>query len=635
MTDLSPRAYCFAGHRLDTVSRELTTPDGETVALKTRTFDLLLYLIQHRERVVGKDELLREVWPGRVVEENNLGQAVSALRRALGTGAGDHRYVVTVSGHGYRFVAPLDAPDAAAPVPPLVATPVAAAVAPDRVRPAAPHRLGWLLALVALLAVLLVATRPREAPQRGSAPEAGALLAVLPFRDDSVAEARDPVLGLGMAETLIAHLGESPSLRVLSLGSVQRFAAADVDPLQAGMRLGAHYVVVGSTRRDGRLIQVSARLLALPSGRVVWSGTFEEVPERIFTLQGAMAGHIAAAMTLRPVARARHRSACDGGDVQAYRAYLGGRHLLYRPDPISLPKAILSFREAIDRDPLCARAWAGLAYAYRAQAMAADKDPRVVFPKAKAAVDHALAIDPRSAEAYASKGMIEFWYEWNWPAAEASLRHAIALDHNLSEAHFALAHLLNNLRRHEEAERYANNATTLDPLSPVINSVVASFFINTGKFAEASRRLDNVLELDPGFWVALYMRGVIALEQGDFPTAIGHLQRAERACGSCSQAQAMLVLAQVRAGDRAQARQLVASMEARARTGYYPSTRLALAHQALGHSARALDLLERAHGQRDHYLSFLVVDPRWRPLQQEPRFRALVQRMNLKAAAGS
>lgn len=636
MTDSPLRCYRFAGYRLDTVTREITAPHGTTVALKARTFDVLRYLIEHRERVVGKDELLAAVWPGRIVEENNLGQAVSALRRVLGTGAGDHQYIVTVSGHGYRFVATLDETEGALPgldEHGLRSLATEADPVPAR------HHMAWSLAGATALAVVLLTTarlwEPTSTPLPAAAPGPAApspILAVLPFKTIGEPGAKqDAVLGLGMAETLISRLSQATSLRVLSLGSVHRFVdvEVDVDPMQAGKRLGAGYIVDGSTQAYGHLIRVNARLVSLPEGRTVWAGTFDETPDRVFTLQDVIAQRVTEAMSLRYAGGKGHRSPCDGGDAHAYRAYLSGRHLMYRPNRLSLPKAIVSFREAIDSDPLCARAWAGLAFAYRAQAIAADHDPRDVFPKAKAAVASALAIDPQSAEAYASKGMIEFWYDWDWGAAEASLRHAIALDGNLAEAHFALAHLLNNLRRHDEAERHARNATTLDPLSPVINSVVASFYINTSKFAEANRKLDNVLELDPDFWVALYMRGVIAWAQDDIPAAMTHLRQAERSCGGCSQAQSMLVLVLVRANQRAAAEQLLAGMEVRAHKVYMPATRLALAHQALGHESLALDLLERAYDERDMYLSFLLVDPRWRQLQREPRFGALVRRMNL------
>ena len=117
------RCYRFEGYRVDTLARELRASDGSPIPLTAKAFDTLVLLIEHRDRVVGKDELLSTVWAGRVVEENNLTQAVSALRRALGTdaGAGDHRYIVTVPGRGYRFVA--DVEDGAARAEATAATP--------------------------------------------------------------------------------------------------------------------------------------------------------------------------------------------------------------------------------------------------------------------------------------------------------------------------------------------------------------------------------------------------------------------------------------------------------------------------------------------------------------------------------
>lgn len=107
MQDASRRHYRFGPYRLDARTRELRRGD-EPVALTARAFDVLLVLIEHRDRVVGRDELLSTVWAGRVVEENNLTQAIAALRRAFGTGPQDHRYIVTVPGRGYQFVAELE-----------------------------------------------------------------------------------------------------------------------------------------------------------------------------------------------------------------------------------------------------------------------------------------------------------------------------------------------------------------------------------------------------------------------------------------------------------------------------------------------------------------------------------------------
>ncbi|MCW5580116.1 MAG: winged helix-turn-helix domain-containing protein [Luteimonas sp.] len=552
MTTPQPNVLRFAGFQLDTVSRELTAADGTVVALAAKAFEVLVHLIEHRDRVVGKDELLAVVWAGRVVEENSLTQAVSTLRRAFGAGAGDHRYILTVPGRGYRFVAALEDAGAGAAAVDAIAPRPDADDAPLGMRER-PRRWPWPLWVALVLAVALFAgTALRDRSTRSAAPaSAGSpppTLVVLPFEaigGDSP-DRIDVMLGLGMAETLITRLSHSTSLRVLPLGSVQAFSGGHVDPLRAGMSLGADYVVSGSAQRHGESIRVNARLLSLPDGRTVWAGTFDETPAGVFTLQDALAEGMSAALALPYTATAGHRSPCDGSDAQAYRAYLRGRHLMFRPDRFQLPKAIIAFGEAIDLDPLCARAWAGMAFAYRSLAITADADPREAFAQARAAVDRALAIDPASAEAYATKGVIEFWHDWDWAAAEASLRHAIALDANLSEAHYALAHLLNNLERHDEAEPYARNATLLDPLSPVINAVVASFFINSGKFDEAERRLDAVLDRNPEFWLALYMRGSLAFARGDTAGAMRDLRRAADGCGHCSHAQAMLVLVYAR-----------------------------------------------------------------------------------------
>src|SRR5690554_2274332 len=224
MTQPQPRSWGFAGFRLDSVSRELAAADGTVVALAAKAFEVLVHLIEHRDRVVTKDELLSVVWSDRVVEENTLTQAVSTLRRALGTGAGDHRLIMTVPGRGYRFVAALDDADAPAGERPPAA-------AGDDARRGLSGLRGWrgLALAIALLAITLVTTTAvRDRGTGASLPGAGSpppTLAVLPFR--SVARAGDGevdgLLGLGLAETLIARLSRSTSLRVLSLGSVQAF----------------------------------------------------------------------------------------------------------------------------------------------------------------------------------------------------------------------------------------------------------------------------------------------------------------------------------------------------------------------------------------------------------------------------
>jgi tetratricopeptide (TPR) repeat protein len=377
-------------------------------------------------------------------------------------------------------------------------------------------------------------------------------------------------------------------------------------------------------------VRINARLVSVADGGTVWADTFDAPIARVFTLQDRMGDAVNAALKLSPVAPPRRpRSPCDGGDALAYRAYLRGYYEINRPDAARLPIALAAFREAIDRDPTCARAWAGTAFAYRALVMTADRDPREMFPLAKAAVAHALAIDPDSAEAWTSKGFIEFWYDWDWPAAETSLRHAVMLNPSLAEAHMALAHLLVNLGRADEAVPHARQAIALDPLSPLVNSLAASFLASAGYKAESTRHLEKTLELEPDSWVALRIRGGRAMMRGDHAQVIADLKRAAEISHGSSQILDLLGQAYLGAGDRAAAERVLAELEERRRRDYAPATSVALLVNALGDTNRALDLLEQGYRERDVRMSFLKVDSNWKNLRTQPRFQALMRRMRL------
>lgn len=601
-------------------TRELRTGEGPALPLTAKAFDTLCCLIDNRQRVVGKDELLATVWPGRVVEENNLTQAISVLRRALGS---ENRCIITVPGRGYRFVADLREDDVATD-PAINEMARASASATPSSRKAIV--IGALLSILALS--LVAAWRLREpSPETRALPQAA--VAVLPFRSLSPGP-RDELLELGLAETLIARLSGSTRLQVRSLASSQRFAGAQRDPLDAGRRLGADYVVEGTTQRDGSQVRVNARLLDVRDGRAVWTGTFDERIEQAFTLQDGIAAAVASALAYKISASpAAGRSPCDGANAEAYRAYLTGYYQLNRPTAARMHQALVAFRRAIDLDPTCARAYAGMAYAYRALAMTGDQDPRKTFPSAKAAVKQALAIDPGLAEAYASQGFIHFWYDWDWASAEASFKRAIELNPSLAEAHMAYAHLLSNIGRKEEAVSQARQAVALDPLSPLINTLASNFIVIAGHTGEAQQGWEKALELEPDFWTALLSRSGTLMARGDYAGAISDLRRASELSGGNSQALAALGMAYASAGDFAAAEQVLHDMEVRDRDGYVPATSMAALHNALGDSEGAMDLLERAYQERDIRLAFLKVDARWNNLREQPRFLALARRLEL------
>lgn len=407
------RHYRFDGFSVDTQTREVRDGDDVPLALTAKAFDTLCLLIEHRDRVLGKDELLAGVWPGRVVEENNLTQAISALRRAFGVGAGDHHYIVTVPGHGYRFVAEVHeggAANAASPAPGSAGRRTVA--------------LGALLFLLALFAI--AAWRLREAPPSAPAGQPTAL-AVLPIRWLSPGT-RDELLELGLADTLITRLSRSRALRVRAFASSQRLGGDVNDPVAAGRRLGAAYVIDGSAQQVADNVRVNMRLLSVADGATVWADTFDARSDNVFTLQDRISGAVVGALGLPPiVVPARARSPCDGDDPKAYRAYLRGYYLLQRPSAANLSGALSAFRRAINLDTACTRAYAGMALAYRGL-VHIDREPNEMFALSKAAVAQALKIDPDSAEALMAQGRNRDLYDWDWAGAEASLKRAIALN---------------------------------------------------------------------------------------------------------------------------------------------------------------------------------------------------------------
>lgn len=577
------RQYEFSGYRLDAASRELFGPSGALLPVTSKAMDVLAYLIEQRDRVVDKNDLLAEVWAGRVVEENNLTQAISALRKAFGVRPLEHRFIITISGRGYRFVA-------------------------------------------AVREIIAAANAARPVPDQTS-------LAVLPFRSLS-AEARDELLELGLAETLITQLSRVRQLRVRALASSERLERSVLqDPDAAGRQLGAAYVIDGSAQRVDGHVRVNIRLLSVGNGQTIWADTLDTRVEDVFTLQDRISGEVVSALALPSIALERRRKPRDEGSHQAYRAWLQGYHLLQRPDAVNLGEALAAFRRAIDLDATSSRAYAGMALAYRGL-VHLDHEPGEMFPLAKAAVAQALKFDPDSSEALVAQGRILDLYDWDWAGAEISLQRAIELNPSLMEARLAYAHLLVDLARFDEGLEQARQARELDPLSPMVNALYAGFCTAAGQSELAQKEVRRALELRPEFWIALQVRGGMALDCGDAKAAIADFDLAVERSQRASQILALLAVACADAGNRSRSQTILHELDARRAERYVPATSFAAVHAALGETDAALDELERAHRERDIRMAFMKVDARWNCLRAQPRFRALAQRMGLMSDRG-
>ena len=650
----APR-YAFGDFVLERAQQEVRRRDGSALNLSPRLFNALLLFVEHAGELLDKDALMRALWPGLVVDENSLSQVVSGLRRALADDPVASRYIQTVPRRGFRFVATVrtlaeqTATSTTQPVATeeslrresMPASEVPAPLTPATgaaTRPGEAHastRRHWLhLALIggataSLGAAGLWALRRPLHPGGAGTPST---LAVLPFKP-LAAEARDELLEVGMADSLIARLSIVPGLVVRSVGSVRRYAGTEQDPLRAARELDVAWVVDGSLQRRGDQLRVTARLLRSADGVAAWSGTFDEKFTGVFEMQDAISGRVAKllAPSLEAFAGAPPPVSGLGGtrNTDAYQLYLAASRYAQDMRADGLRKSMALFRQALDIDPGYALAWVGLAETHRRTLFGTDARPSDVFEPADVAIRHALALVPDLAEARAEQAFKLYYFDFDWPGAERGFRRALAINPNVAVAHVGLAGLLLNQDRPDEGFAQLRMARELDPMSPVYNTLEASYLLEAGRRDEARVRLHRALDIAPGFWLAHCTQALFDLADHKTDEAIAELRRGVALADGTTRPLALLGLHLARAGRRDEAREILNQLLAMAKTRYLSPTSIATVYAALGEVEPALDALDQAFLVRDTRLIFLKDDPRLASLRREPRFVALMHKLKL------
>lgn len=615
---------------------------GADLDLPPKVFNALSLLVEHAGELLDKDTLMQALWPGLVVEENNLSQVISALRRALGDEGG---FIQTVPKRGFRFIAEVtalpDADAASAPTPEataqvnetravvVIGAPALQPSSSSSGSPVSPGRRRWFgLALTTGVAASLAGA----AWWRGRSPTAAPAptLAVLPFKP-LLAEGRDELLEIGMADSLIARLSTVPGLVVRSTGSMLRYAGAGQDPLRAARELGVDWVVDGTLQRRGEHLRATARLLRATDGAAAWSGIFDQKSSSVFDIQDQISTKVMHA--LAPLLQARivantHLSEAGGTrSTEAYRLYLTAAWLSQGGRIEDVDNGVSLLQQALAIDPGYALAWAELAWVYRRRLWNTDAEPAEVFEPANAALERALAVVPQLAQARAGLGFSRYWFDFDWPGAEREFRSALAINPNVVSAHWGLTVLLLTQGRIGEGFVHMRFARELDPMSPLFNTMEASFLVAAGRLAEARVRQDQALDLAPNLWLthAALAQLSFALQQPE--KGIAALRRAAELATGTVRPQAVLAAHLAGLGQVDEARAGLNHLLAASRTRYVPPTSLALVHAALGETAPALAALEHALVVRDARLIYLKDDPGWSPLRSEPRFVELMKKL--------
>ena len=493
------------------------------------------------------------------------------------------------------------------------------------------HRPQTAAALIAALDGAPVSAE-RSTPQaRGARTAAIAAVAVLPFANLS-SDPENEFLSDGITDEIIYTLGRVEGLRVAGRTSCFALKGQQLDSATVGRRLDVGCVVNGSVRRAGNRVRVQAELVSTGDGFQLWSERYDRDLSDVFAVQEDIAGHIVSELRVRLGRATVPRAASPPTpDADAYEMYLRGRHALAKRTTTASFDAVKLLEEAVARDPGFARAWAGLADACLTAPVYAGAAPGEAWPRAREAIERALAIDPTLVEALTSLAYGTMLYEWNWASAEASFRRAMELNPSYAPAHHWYADFLVGRGRLEEALREMARAHELDPLSPIVRAETAWVLALLRRGDEAIAVIDALVREDPEFAHAYVVRGLVLQSVGDHRSAIAAHRTAMEKGGFYSFSYSALICAHAAVGERDQALRLLAGLEERARKEHVPAFAFALAYTGLGEIERAFEWVERGVEARDEMMAENFLDPLFDPLRGDARYERVLARLDIRA----
>jgi DNA-binding winged helix-turn-helix (wHTH) protein/Flp pilus assembly protein TadD len=578
LSDAQPHIYEFGDFRVDS-GRRILFRDADQVPLTPKVFDTLILLIANHGQVLDKKELMSAIWPDTAVEENNLNQNVSTLRRIFGETRGENRYIATVPGKGYCFTA--------------------------EVR-------------------ISQATTPEEALTHFR-------IGVLPFENLGAGPDRD-YLADGFTEETIATIGQiDPNhFSVIGRTSVMSYKRTTKTLAEIGRELDASYLIESSLRAEGDRLRITSKLIRVRDQLQIWSASYDSEPSSLLTFQRELGTAIAEQVRLRlSPARLNALANRQTQNPEAYDLYLRGRFYWNQFTALTTRRAIEYFTRATSIDPNYALAWSGLADAFSSSPITGDADPLIMLPRARDAANNAVRSDPELAEAQASLGFFQFWLGWDWLAAEAAFRKALALDPNYSFAHRMLGIVLSHLCRQEEALASIRRARELDPLSAMNRALSSQIAFAAGDLPNAIHFAREAIVLDPEFWIGHFQLAQAYAHLQQYDLAKESLNQANRFSAGNSKALSLRGYLLAKTGSTSEANEVIQTLNAISRERFVPPYAQALIHAGLGQTDSALNLLERASEAHDVHLAFLSVDPKWDLLRTEARFTEMSDRFGI------
>jgi TolB-like protein/Flp pilus assembly protein TadD len=453
-------------------------------------------------------------------------------------------------------------------------------------------------------------------------------IAVLPFQNVS-GDANLEYLSDGIAESLINSLTQLQQLKVIARNTAFRYKGKDVDAEQIGRDLSVRAVLTGRVRQAGDKLNIQVDLVDAVTGAQLWGEEYERPVTDALSIKQAIAREVTEKLRIRISGEQEQQLVKrETSNADAYQSYLRGRYYWNRRSVDGIRKAITEFQQAVDSDPSYALGHVGLADCYLLMEEYAGTPATDTLPKAQAAVDRALQIDPSLAEAHASKGLL-YTFQWRWPEAEGEFKKAIELNPKYPTSRHWYSIYLRARGRHVEGLREMKTARELDPLAPNISQNLAMMYWLNDEAESAIREWQKVIELEPNFAPAYGNLGLAYVKRRRYEEALAMCQRAVEVSGRTSIYLSQLGYAYAVADKRPEAIQILKEMEERYAGGESVGQYLARVHIGLGDKDQAFAWLEKDFKNRSGLLPTITWWQYYDDLRSDPRYADLVRRMGL------
>jgi DNA-binding winged helix-turn-helix (wHTH) protein/tetratricopeptide (TPR) repeat protein len=595
-------AYEFGSFYLDVAERMLLH-QGLKIHLPPQIFDILLLLIRERGHLVEKDVLMRSIWANRIVEDNNLTVSMSLLRKAIGEGNGEHKYIETIPRRGYRFVASVKEVQHEAAASP--------AVVPAGTNAAGGHS------------------------QRIKAKEKS--IAVLPFRIIG-AKAEDEYLGIGMADALITKLSNLRQLAVRPTSAIYKYAGVVQDPVSLGQELQVDSVIEGTIQKLGKKLRVTVQLVSIPEGLSIWAEKFDERFTNIFTLEDSISERVLSALLLKLTNEEKsHLVRQRTKNNEAYKQYLKGRFFwsksrFYRNKRAEQDsvQSIKHFEQAIMIDPDYGLAHAALSDSYILLSGFNVRPPNDCLLLAKKAALKAMELDDSIAEAHLALARVLSLYDSDPLLAEVEFKRALQIKPSYITAHQWYAKFLAKMGRFQEALSEIDLAHEIDPVSMVVIAERGRILYFARRYDEAIEQCLEALHLDPKLNSARSILGLAYTEMGMYKEAIKHSEKLLSALGDDAEPMAFVAYTYGRAGQMEKAREVLGKCQELVNSRRISPFHMAVIYTGMGENEQALAWLEKTY-EEDHFLLNYIMMPNFDSLRSEPRFVDLLKRIKLLA----